>query len=54
MDPTAVWLARNRDAIRVGKLGRHPDDGRPVLIRNGQFYEMDDLAPGSFVGIYYP
>ena len=32
--------------------GRHPDDDRPVLVRKGKLYELGDLTPGSFVGVY--
>jgi hypothetical protein len=51
--PVAVWRARDRAAICVGRIGRHPDDNRPVLICDGRFYQVTDLVPGSFIGVYW-
>lgn len=41
------------EAMAVGTLGRHPDDDRPVLVRKGKLYELGDLTPGSFIGVYF-
>ncbi len=59
MKVVAVWrVGEQSDALRmeamvVGTLGRHPDDDRPVLVRKGELYELGDLTPGSFVGVYF-
>jgi hypothetical protein len=56
MNPVAVWRIRtdgDQEAMLVGGLGRHPEDGRPVLTHDGQYYGVGDLAPGSFIGVYF-